>query len=146
MVSKDKLKDQKRINAIILNDSFSKMLEADVEIVEPGHSKVTLEIKETMTNFHGMTHGGVIFSMSDMAFAAACNSYGKVAVALNISINFLKPSYPGDILVAEAIESHSGNKTSLYTIIVKNKKTGDLIAKSQDLAYKKKISLIKEDL
>ncbi len=125
------------INDYIQKDAFANYLGAKVEIVKPGHSRVSLKINEDMTNFHGTTHGGVIFSMSDMAFAAAGNSHGKVAVALNVSICFLKPSFAGDHLVAEAKEEHNGRRISLYDIKIYNKKTNELIAKSQDQAYRK---------
>lgn len=125
------------VNEHIQNDAFARYLGASVNIIKPGHSRVSLVIDENMTNFHGTTHGGVIFSISDMAFAAACNSHGKVAVALNVSICFLKPSYPGDHLVAEAKEDYKGGRTALYTIKVFNKNTGEIIAKSQDQAYRK---------
>jgi acyl-CoA thioesterase len=125
------------INNHIMNDAYAKFLGAKVEIPKPGHSRVSLTIDENMTNFHGTTHGGIIFSISDMAFAAACNSHGRVAVALNVSICFLKPSFPGDRLVAEAIEEHSGHRTSLYSITIYNQDTRELIAKSQDQAYQK---------
>jgi acyl-CoA thioesterase len=128
---------EQAINDHIQKDAFAGFLGAVVEIVKPGHSRVTLTVTEHMTNFHGTTHGGVIFSISDMAFAAACNSHGKVAVALNVSICFLKPSFPGDILVAEASEEHNGRRTSLYAIRIFNKLTGELVAKSQDQAYRK---------
>ncbi len=125
------------IEAYIQKDEFAKSLGASVEIIDPGHSRVSLLIDQTMTNFHGTTHGGVIFSISDMAFAAACNSHGKTAVALNISICFLRPSFPGDTLVAEAKEIVDRNRTSLYSVEIKNLESGKLIAKSQDQAYKK---------
>ncbi len=128
---------QQAINQHIQKDAFANHLGAKVKIVKPGHSRVSLTIDENMTNFHGTTHGGIIFSISDMAFAAACNSHGKIAVALNVSICFLKPSFPGDCLIAEAKEDHSGRRTSLYNIKIFNEKTGDLIAKSQDQAYRK---------
>jgi acyl-CoA thioesterase len=132
----DKIR-QELINDYIQKDAFANYLGAKVAIVEPGHSRVSLVIDDNMTNFHGTTHGGIIFAISDMAFAAACNSHGKVAVALNVSICFLKPSYPGDHLVAEAKEDHSGRRTALYSILIFNKNTGKLIAKSQDQAYRK---------
>ena len=105
---------------------------------------MSLTIDENMTNFHGTTHGGIIFSISDMAFAAACNSHGKVAVALNVSICFLKPSFPGDRLVAEAKEEHSSRRTSLYDIKIYNEDTGELIAKTQDQAYRKEKWFVNE--
>ncbi|MCP4021088.1 MAG: hotdog fold thioesterase [Desulfobacteraceae bacterium] len=125
----------KAIAEHIEKDAFAQHLGACVEIVEPGHSLVYLTVKDYMTNFHGTTHGGIIFTISDMAFAAACNSHGRMAVALNVSISYLKPSFPGDRLMAVAKEVYKGRKTSLYDIRVINKKTDELIAKSQDHAY-----------
>lgn len=132
--------DNKRwqaINTHIQNDAFTRFLGARVEIIKPGHCRVSLTVTEDMTNFHGTVHGGVIFSISDMAFAAACNSHGKVAVALNVNICFLKPAFPGDCLVAEAKEVHSSRRTSLYDINIFDENTGELIAKTQDQAYRK---------
>ncbi len=126
---------REKLSEHIQQDAFAKSLGASVKVVKPGHSRVFLTITEKMTNFHGTTHGGIIFSIGDMAFAAACNSHGKVAVALNVSICYLKPSFPGDQLVAEAEEVYKGRKTALYDIRIYNENTGELIARSQDQAY-----------
>lgn len=128
----------KEINAYIARDPFTRRLGAKVEIPAPGHSRVSLTVTEEMANFHGLTHGSVIFALSDIAFAAASNSHGQVALALNVDITFLKASKPGDRLVAEAAEAHCSGRTALYDIAIRNAETGDLIAKSQDLAYRKK--------
>ena len=136
----DYMDDKTRQNAInnhIQKDAFANYLGAKVKIIKPGQSRVSLIVKDHMTNFHGTTHGGIIFAISDMAFAAACNSHGKVAVALNVSICFLKPTCPGDHLVAEAKEEHNSRRTALYNIKIYNKNTGELVAKSQDQAYRK---------
>jgi acyl-CoA thioesterase len=133
-----------KILDLVQRDPFARHLGATVEIVAPGHSRVSLTVTEVMTNFHGTTHGGVIFAISDMAFAAACNSHGRVAVALNVSICYLKPSFPGDRLKAEATEIHNGRRTSLYDITVTNEDTGALIARSQDQAYRKNDRLVPE--
>ena len=125
------------IDEYIQKDPFAAHLGAKIEIIEPGHSRVSLTITEEMTNFHGTTHGSVIFALSDMAFAAASNSHGLIAVALNVSISFLKASKPGDKLVAEAKEGHVGGRVALYDITVRDEQTGELVAKSQDLAYRK---------
>ena len=129
---------QRTIAAFIRKDPFARMLGAEVEIVRPGYSRVTLTVTEQMVNFHGMTHGGLIFSLSDVAFAAAGNSRGQTAVALNVDICFLQASRPGDVLVAEAKERFAGGPTALYDITVTNLKTGDLVAKSLNMVYRKK--------
>jgi len=129
---------EQKINAYIQKDPFARFLGAEVEIVEPGHSRVSLTISEDMVNFHGATHGGVVFALGDMAFAAASNSRGQTAVALNVGINFLKATAAGDHLVAEAVEQAAAGPTALYDISIRNKRTGELVAKSQDLVYRKK--------
>jgi len=129
---------QAAIDAHIQNDAFARFLGAEVSIVAPGHSRVSLTITEQMTNFHGITHGGVVFALGDMAFAAAGNSRGQVAVALNVNICFLNPSKVGDRLVAEATEINLGGRTGLYEITVVEENTNTLIARSQDLVYRKK--------
>lgn len=129
---------QAAIDAHIQNDAFARLLGAEVKIVAPGHSRVSLTVTDQMTNFHGITHGGVVFALGDLAFAAAGNSRGQVAVALNVSICFLNPSKVGDHLVAEARECHLGGRTGLYEITVIEEKSGMLIARSQDLVYRKK--------
>ncbi len=129
---------QRAINDFIQNDPFAKHLGATVEIIAPGHSRVTLTVTEEMANFHGMTHGGLIFTLGDLAFAAASNSHGQTAVALNVSISFLRASKPGDQLVAEAREMHAGGPIALYEINVSDLQTGEIIAKSQDMVYRKR--------
>lgn len=73
-----------------------------------------------------------------MAFAAASNSYGQTAVALNVAINFLKATTSGDRLIAEAVEQSLSGPTALCDITITNDRTGDIVAKSQDLVYRKK--------
>jgi len=126
------------INEHIRNDPFANHLGAVVEAIEPGYSRVSLTVTEQMANFHGITHGAVVFALGDIAFAAASNSRGQAAVALNVSINFLRASKPGDHLVAEAKEVHVEGRTALYEITVVEKKSGEMVAKSQDLVYRKR--------
>ena len=129
---------KQKIKEHIQCDPFARFLGANVEILKPGHSRVTLTVTNDMVNFHGSTHGGVIFALGDMAFAAACNSHGRTAVALNVGINFLKATNPGDRLIAEATEQTTAGPIALYDITVRDDRTGDLVAKCQDLAYRKK--------
>ena len=73
-----------------------------------------------MINGLGIIHGGVAFSMADSAFAFACNNRNVLSVALDTSINFLKPVHVDDILIAEAKELHNGRSTGLYHITIIN--------------------------
>jgi acyl-CoA thioesterase len=122
----------------IRTDRFAAFLGAEIEVIEPGYSRVSMTVTSDMANFHGITHGGIIFGLGDIAFAAASNSHGQIAVALNVSISFLKPTNVGDRLVAEAREQHVGGRTALYEITVTDQETGQLVAKSQAMVYRKR--------
>jgi acyl-CoA thioesterase len=83
--------------------------------------------------------GGAIFTLADFTFAVACNSHGTLAVALNVSITFMKAATTGT-LWAEAREISKNFKVGTYTVDVKDD-AGDLVAQFQGLAYRKKDKL-----
>jgi len=56
-------------------------------------------------------------------------------VALDTSINFIKPVHIGDILTAEAIELHNGRSTGLYQIGITNQ-SNHLVAQFKGLCYR----------
>jgi acyl-CoA thioesterase len=129
---------QNAIAAHIIKDPFARKLGARFEAIRPGYSRVVLKVADDMINFHGMTHGGLIFALADMAFAAASNSYGQTAVALNGNITFLKASRPGDTLVAEAREIQGGGRTAVYDIQVRELASGAVLACKQATVYRRK--------
>lgn len=115
-------------------DYFRKHIGAEILDAKDGYAKVTLKITKELTNSAGMTHGGVIFALADCAFAEAVNFGDKQAVAVQVSINFLKPSLEGDTLVAEAVRTSEGKNFSLCD--VKVSKENRLIASFSGLAYR----------
>ncbi len=88
--------------------------------VNPGQAAVGMVVKPEHLNAAGFCHGGAVFSLADVAFALACNSHGIMALALEVSISYLRPSLPGDYLVARAEEENLGRRTGLYLIKVTN--------------------------
>lgn len=117
----------------------------DIKILEykQGYCKAQMKAKEDHQNLHLTTHGGAIFSLVDVAFGSAANSYGNIAVALNIEINYTRPSKPGDTLTAVATEISRGRTVGTYNIIVKNHQD-KVVASSQAIAYimKKKLPFL----
>lgn len=102
------------------NDLFSQWLGIEVVEIREGYSKIKMKVRKEMINGFGIVHGGIAFSLSDSAFAFACNNRNNLSVALDTSINFLKPVNVGDELIAEAEEIHNGKSTGLYHINVYN--------------------------
>ena len=104
------------------HDLFSQWLGIEVLDIEEGYSKIKMTVREEMINGFGIVHGGIAFSLSDSAFAFACNNRNNLSVALDTSINFTKPVHVGDVLTAEAKELHNGRSTGLYHITITNQK------------------------
>ena len=102
------------------NDLFSQWLGIEVLEIKEGYSKLRMTVRKEMINGFGIVHGGIAFALSDSAFAFACNNRNMLSVALDTSINFLKPVNVGDVLTAEAKELHNGRSTGLYHINVIN--------------------------
>lgn len=102
------------------HDLFSQWLGIEVLDVKDGYSKISMTVRPEMINGFGIVHGGVAFSMADSCFAFACNNRNVLSVALDTSINFLKPVHVGDVLLAEAKEMHNGKSTGLYHISIYN--------------------------
>jgi acyl-CoA thioesterase len=108
------------VNHMMENDLFSQWLGIKVIDVKEGYSKIKMTVRKEMINGFGIVHGGIAFSLSDSAFAFACNNRNVLSVALDTSINFLKPVNVGDELFAEAKEIHNGKSTGLYHITIVN--------------------------
>jgi acyl-CoA thioesterase len=107
---------------ILKKDPFAQWLELKIEECNEGLCKVSMVVRQDMLNGLGMAHGGILFSLADSTFAFAANSRNKRSVAMDASINFIKPAYKGDRLMAEASEVHNGKSTGLYQISVFNQK------------------------
>ena len=108
------------VNHMMENDFFSQWLGIEVLKIKEGYSKIKMTVRKEMVNGFGIVHGGIPFSLADSAFAFACNNRNNLSVALDTSINFIKPVHVGDILTAEAIEIHNGRSTGLYHITITN--------------------------
>ena len=129
------------VNQMMKDDLFSQWLGIKVLDVKEGYSKMEMMIRDEMMNGLGIVHGGIAFSLADSAFAFACNSRNNLSVALDTSINFIKPVHPGDMLTAEAKEIHNGRATGLYHITVVNQ-NGHMVALFKGTCFRTNKKLI----
>ena len=90
----------------------------DIIEVKKGTAAVRMKIGKDHVNAANVCHGGVIFSLADVAFALACNSHGILSLALDMSISFLKAVQVGETITARCEEQHAGKSTGCYTIEV----------------------------
>jgi len=110
------------VEHMLYKDAFSQWLGIEMLEIKEGYSKIKMMVRLEMMNGLNVVHGGIAFSLADSAFAFACNSRNNLSVALDTSINFLKPVHPGDELVAEAREVHNGKSTGFYQVTIVNQR------------------------
>ena len=118
------------------NDRFA--TEAGIELTEvrEGYAKARLVLREGHLNAGGRTQGGVLFTLADLALAAAANSHGTLAFSLSAHITFLRASGVGDTLYAEARERYVGRTTGTYQVEITNQ-DGKLIATFESSVFRK---------
>jgi acyl-CoA thioesterase len=103
------------IKRCLKNDRFARHTGIELLTVAPGHATAKLVLHPHHQNGLGTVQGGAIFTLADFCFAAACNSHGTVAVALNVSITFMKAATTGT-LWAEAKEVSKNFKVGAYAV------------------------------
>jgi acyl-CoA thioesterase len=109
------------------NDRASKALGMAIEEIAPGRAVLTMSVVQDMVNGHQICHGGMIFTLADSAFAFACNSHNRNAVAAGVRIDFLAPGRLGDRLSATAEQVSQGKRSGIYDVSVRNQQ-GVMIA------------------
>ncbi len=124
-------------------DLFARQLGIELLELRPGYSRVGLNLAPYMVNGLGMPHGAVIFALADFAFAAACNSHGRAAVALSMDIHFLNSPAPNTRLGGEAVEIHCGRRTALYRMTVTDADSKP-VAELHGMAYRKDTHFLEE--
>jgi len=124
------------IKKFFKGDRLAEYLGIELVEVSMGKAVARMEIREEHLNGIDTVHGGAIFTLADFAFAVAANSHGRVTVAINVSISFMKASTKGT-LTAVANEISLNPKIATYTVNICND-DGELIAIFQGLAYRKR--------
>ncbi len=107
-------------NHIEAHDRLIRLFDMQIQEVLPGTARVSMKVGPGHLNAAGICHGGAIFSLADVTFALAVNSLGVMALALEVSVNYLRPASEGTILTATAEQVHTGKSTALFVVEVKD--------------------------
>lgn len=100
------------------SDAASAWVGLRLDAIGPGTARMSVTIDQHHLNGHGICHGGVIFTLADSAFAFACNSHNRIAVAQHNSISYLSPGQKGEVLTAEAKEISQTGRSGLTDVTV----------------------------
>lgn len=112
-----------------------------VELLEAraGYARAQMEIKPMHLNAGNVVQGGAIFTLADLAFAAAANAFGNLSVSVETSIRFFKGVSSGT-LTAEARTIDLHTRLATFQVSVTDD-TGDTVALFTATAYRKNTPL-----
>lgn len=122
---------------LITKDTFAKHLGIEIIQIEEGYGVVSMPFDERHKNGMGQTHGGAIFALADMAFAAASNSHNVICVNAQSSISYISPGKEGP-LTGIAKRIHAGRKLATYEVQITDA-TQTLVAIATITGYQKNI-------
>jgi len=86
-----------------LHDEFARQNGIEIIDIGKGYARTQVHIEPRHLNAGGGVQGGVLFTLADLAFAAATNSHGTLTVTTTANITFVRGAKAG-IITAEAHE------------------------------------------
>ncbi|MDR1356395.1 MAG: PaaI family thioesterase [Tannerellaceae bacterium] len=127
------------IREFFKGDKFA--LAAGVELLEvgDGYARARMEILPMHLNGGGVCQGGAIFTLADLAFAAAVNSHARLTFSITSSINFFRSESRG-YLYAEAREAFNHKRLSNCEVNITNE-AGETVATFCGTGYRKDATL-----
>jgi acyl-CoA thioesterase len=106
------------LDAILRGDSLGRLLGAELLEWGEGGARLRWTPAPAHTNGLGTVHGGAVFALGDIALGVACNSWGRVCVALSLEVHYLNPGMVGRPVLVTAVEHARTRRTGSYRIDV----------------------------
>lgn len=91
------------LKEFFLHDEFARQNGIEIVDIAEGYARTQVHIGPRHLNAGGNVQGGVLFTLADLAFAAATNSHGILTVTSSANITFVRGASSGYI-TAEAHE------------------------------------------
>lgn len=127
------------------NDRFAQSNGMQLIEVGEGIAKSSMTVADCHLNAGGVCQGGALFTLGDLAIAAAVNSHGQLTFGIQNSISFLQSAKKGDTLTATATETFNHPKIPYVNVEIRNQ-DDKLIAVMTGQGYRKKDTMPFEGL
>ena len=95
--------DIQALKDFFLHDEFARQNGIEIVEISEGYARTQVRIEPRHLNAGGSVQGGVLFTLADLAFAAATNSHGTLTVTSTANITFVRGASAG-IITAQARE------------------------------------------
>lgn len=124
-----------KVKDFFLHDEFARTSGILLVEVREGYARTQVTIEPRHLNAGGGVQGGVLFTLADLAFAAATNSHGTLTVTTSANITFLRGATAGTI-TAEATELVNHHRLPFVEVRITDE-AGQLLALFTSSGYRK---------
>ena len=106
-----------RLDALFRADPYAKRLGVEIVQWSVGSATIAATVGDDQVNFVGVGHGGLIFSLADIAMSVASNSEGRISLAISFTIDFQRATSPGDRIEVTATTVNQTRRLSTHEAV-----------------------------
>ena len=106
--------EPKRIEQLLETDNYARSFGVELVDVTPEVISLAMTVREDQLNFLSVGHGGMVFSLADVAFSLASNAAGDRAVAIDTHLVLTAATKLGDRLTVTVREASRGRTLGTY--------------------------------
>ena len=100
------------------NDRLVPLFNMEIEETAPGRARVSMKVGPDHLNAARLCHGAALFALADVAFALAANCHGRMALAIEASMNYFRPVREGARVTVVCREEFQGRRTGTYYAVI----------------------------
>ena len=119
-------------------DNYSKSLGIVLDKLTDDTIQMHMQLREDMLNMYDRPHGGIIYSLADVAFSVLGNNKNNLSVALDCSITYHTSPDSGTVLIVQGEILSNSRRTAAFIFNVYAEKEGErkLVATMKSVSYR----------
>lgn len=129
-----------KFEEIYKEDIFANDQGITLDELNEKHAVMSVTVEHRHKNGGNVGHGGLVFTLADIAMAACANFLQPISVSIQSDIRFLAAAKIGDRLTAEAIAVF-GRKSMFNARVTITNQNGDMIAVAEGMYHTKRVEL-----
>lgn len=127
--------DMNALKDFFLKDRFAVLAGAELMEIREGYAKARMKVTDHHLNGGDVCQGGALFTLADLAFAAAVNSHLTLTFSTSSQITFIRPVASGYVY-AEAVEIVNHKRMPFAEVRITDEE-GQLVAVFTSSGYRK---------
>jgi acyl-CoA thioesterase len=119
-------------------DHYAKSLGIVLDELTDDTVRMHMPLREDMLNMYERPHGGIIYSLADVAFSVLGNNTNNLSVGLDCSITYHASPDPGMVLVVEGKILSNSRRTAafLFNVYTEGEGMRTLVATMKSVSYR----------